>query len=113
MFDTEEAMIRLDMSEYMEKHTVSRLLGAPPGYVGKSNREQVLKCDILACRHVFLIKSGLLIVVALFPACKGYDEGGQLTDAVRRRPYSVLLFDEMEKVFVIMTYYSCACAGFI
>jgi len=61
MFDTEEAMIRLDMSEYMEKHTVSRLLGAPPGYVG-------------------------------------YDEGGQLTDAVRRRPYSVLLFDEMEKV---------------
>lgn len=61
MFDTEEAMIRLDMSEYMEKHTVSRLVGAPPGYVG-------------------------------------YDEGGQLTDAVRRRPYSVLLFDEMEKV---------------
>lgn len=60
MFDTEEAMIRIDMSEYMEKHTVSRLLGAPPGYVG-------------------------------------YDEGGQLTDAVRRRPYSVLLFDEMEK----------------
>ena len=69
MFDTEEAMIRIDMSEYMEKHTVSRLLGAPPGYVG-------------------------------------YDEGGQLTDAVRRRPYSVLLFDEMEKahpdVFNIM-----------
>lgn len=61
MFDTEDAMIRLDMSEYMEKHTVSRLLGAPPGYVG-------------------------------------YDEGGQLTDAVRRRPYSVLLFDEIEKV---------------
>lgn len=60
MFDTEEAMIRIDMSEYMEKHTISRLLGAPPGYVG-------------------------------------YDEGGQLTDAVRRRPYSVLLFDEMEK----------------
>mmetsp|Transcript_12912 Transcript_12912/g.19653 ORF Transcript_12912/g.19653 Transcript_12912/m.19653 type:complete len:998 (-) Transcript_12912:151-3144(-) len=60
MFDTEEALIRIDMSEYMEKHTVSRLLGAPPGYVG-------------------------------------YDEGGQLTDAVRRKPYSVLLFDEMEK----------------
>jgi len=60
MFDTEEAMIRFDMSEYMEKHTVSRLVGAPPGYVG-------------------------------------YDEGGQLTDAVRRKPYSVLLFDEMEK----------------
>lgn len=60
LFDTEDAMIRIDMSEYMEKHTVSRLLGAPPGYVG-------------------------------------YDEGGQLTDAVRRRPYSVLLFDEMEK----------------
>jgi len=60
MFDSEDAMIRIDMSEYMEKHTVSRLLGAPPGYVG-------------------------------------YDEGGQLTDAVRRKPYSVLLFDEIEK----------------
>merc|ERR1711920_41133 len=60
MFDSEEALIRIDMSEYMEKHTVARLLGAPPGYVG-------------------------------------YDEGGQLTDAVRRKPYSVLLFDEMEK----------------
>jgi len=69
MFDTEEALIRIDMSEYMEKHTVSRLVGAPPGYVG-------------------------------------YDEGGQLTDAVRRKPYAVLLFDEMEKahsdVFNIM-----------
>ena len=60
LFDSDQAMIRLDMSEYMEKHTVSRLLGAPPGYVG-------------------------------------YDEGGQLTEAVRRRPYSVLLFDEIEK----------------
>jgi ATP-dependent Clp protease ATP-binding subunit ClpB len=60
LFDTEEALIRIDMSEYMEKHTVARLLGAPPGYIG-------------------------------------YDEGGQLTDAVRRKPYSVLLFDEMEK----------------
>jgi ATP-dependent Clp protease ATP-binding subunit ClpB len=60
LFDTEENMIRLDMSEYMEKHTVSRLLGAPPGYVG-------------------------------------YEEGGQLTEAVRRRPYSVILFDEIEK----------------
>ncbi len=60
LFDDERAMIRLDMSEYMEKHTVARLLGAPPGYIG-------------------------------------YDEGGQLTEAVRRRPYSVLLFDEIEK----------------
>jgi len=60
LFDDERAMIRIDMSEYMEKHTVSRLIGAPPGYVG-------------------------------------YDEGGQLTEAVRRRPYSVLLFDEIEK----------------
>lgn len=60
MFDSEDALIRIDMSEYMEKHTISRLLGAPPGYVG-------------------------------------YDEGGQLTDAVRRKPYSVILFDEMEK----------------
>jgi ATP-dependent Clp protease ATP-binding subunit ClpB len=60
MFDDEHAMIRIDMSEYQEKHTVSRLIGAPPGYVG-------------------------------------YEEGGQLTEAVRRRPYSVLLFDEIEK----------------
>lgn len=60
LFGDESAMIRLDMSEYMEKHTVSRLVGAPPGYVG-------------------------------------YDEGGQLTDAVRRKPYSVILFDEVEK----------------
>ena len=60
LFDDEQAMVRLDMSEYMEKHTVARLLGAPPGYVG-------------------------------------YDEGGQLTEAVRRRPYSVVLFDEIEK----------------
>ncbi len=60
LFDDESAMIRLDMSEYMEKHSVARLIGAPPGYVG-------------------------------------YDEGGQLTEAVRRRPYSVILFDEIEK----------------
>jgi ATP-dependent Clp protease ATP-binding subunit ClpB len=60
LFDTDEAVVRLDMSEYMEKHTVSRLLGAPPGYVG-------------------------------------YEEGGTLTEAVRRRPYAVVLFDEIEK----------------
>jgi len=60
MFGDENALIRMDMSEYMEKHTVSRLVGSPPGYVG-------------------------------------YDEGGQLTDAVRRKPYSVILFDEIEK----------------
>jgi ATP-dependent Clp protease ATP-binding subunit ClpB len=60
LFDDENAMIRLDMSEYMEKHTVARLVGAPPGYVG-------------------------------------YEEGGQLTEAVRRRPYAVVLFDEIEK----------------
>ncbi|MBV9424860.1 MAG: ATP-dependent chaperone ClpB [Solirubrobacterales bacterium] len=60
MFDTQDAMVRIDMSEYMEKHTVSRLVGAPPGYVG-------------------------------------YEEGGQLTEAVRRRPYSVVLLDEIEK----------------
>lgn len=60
MFDDEEAMIRIDMSEYMEKHSVSRLVGSPPGYIG-------------------------------------YDEGGQLTEPVRRRPYSVILFDEIEK----------------
>ncbi|MBI5641409.1 MAG: AAA family ATPase, partial [Nitrospirae bacterium] len=60
LFDDENAMIRIDMSEYQERHTVSRLIGAPPGYVG-------------------------------------YEEGGQLTEAVRRRPYSVILFDEVEK----------------
>ncbi|MGI6783977.1 MAG: ATP-dependent chaperone ClpB [Aminivibrio sp.] len=60
LFDTEENLVRLDMSEYMEKHSVSRMVGAPPGYIG-------------------------------------YDEGGQLTEAVRRKPYSVLLFDEIEK----------------
>lgn len=60
LFDSEDALVRIDMSEYMEKHSVSRLIGAPPGYVG-------------------------------------YDEGGQLTEAVRRRPYSVILFDEVEK----------------
>jgi ATP-dependent Clp protease ATP-binding subunit ClpB len=60
LFDSEEAMTRLDMSEYSERHSVSRLVGAPPGYVG-------------------------------------YDEGGQLTEAVRRRPYAVVLLDEFEK----------------
>ncbi len=60
LFDTEASMVRLDMSEYMEKHSVARLIGAPPGYVG-------------------------------------YDEGGQLTEAVRRKPYAVILFDEIEK----------------
>lgn len=60
LFDTEEAIVRLDMSEYQEKHSVARLIGAPPGYIG-------------------------------------YDEGGQLTEAVRRRPYSIVLFDEVEK----------------
>src|SRR5690606_22507487 len=60
LFDDEHALVRIDMSEYQEKHTVSRLIGAPPGYIG-------------------------------------YDEAGQLTEAVRRRPYSVVLFDEVEK----------------
>src|SRR5205085_1241490 len=60
MFDDEKAMIRVDMSEYMEKHAAARMIGAPPGYVG-------------------------------------YDEGGQLTEQIRRRPYSVILFDEIEK----------------
>ncbi|ADI64274.1 ATP-dependent chaperone ClpB [Trichormus azollae] len=60
MFDSEESLVRIDMSEYMDKHTVSRLIGAPPGYVG-------------------------------------YEEGGQLTEAIRRRPYAVILFDEIEK----------------
>jgi ATP-dependent Clp protease ATP-binding subunit ClpB len=60
LFDNEQNIVRIDMSEYMEKHSVARLIGAPPGYVG-------------------------------------YEEGGQLTEAVRRKPYSVVLFDEIEK----------------
>ena len=60
MFDDEDAIVRIDMSEYMEKHSVSRLIGAPPGYVG-------------------------------------YEQGGQLSETIRRRPYSVVLFDEIEK----------------
>src|SRR5204863_2245497 len=60
LFDDERSMVRIDMSEYMEKHAVARMIGAPPGYVG-------------------------------------YEEGGQLTEAVRRRPYAVILFDEIEK----------------
>merc|ERR1711991_904299 len=60
VFDNEKQMLRLDMSEYMEKHSVSKLIGSPPGYVG-------------------------------------YDDGGKLTDSVRRRPYQVILFDEIEK----------------
>ena len=60
LFDDERAMVRIDMSEYGEKHSVARLVGAPPGYIG-------------------------------------YDQGGQLTEAVRRRPYTVILFDEIEK----------------
>lgn len=72
LFDSEEQMIRIDMSEYMEKHAVSRLIGAPPGYVG-------------------------------------YEEGGQLTEAVRRKPYSVILLDEIEKRIqkYSIFYYKC------
>jgi len=70
LFDTEDNMVRIDMSEYMEKHSVARLIGAPPGYVG-------------------------------------YDEGGQLTEAVRRKPYSVILFDEIEKPIRMCSTYCC------
>ena len=73
MFDDERAMMRLDMSEYQERHTVSRLVGAPPGYVG-------------------------------------YDEGGQLTEAVRRRPYSVVLLDEIEKAHPRSSTCCCRCS---
>ena len=76
LFDDETHMVRIDMGEYMEKHSVSRLVGAPPGYVG-------------------------------------YDEGGQLTEAVRRRPYSVVLFDEIEKAHpdVFNTLLRCSTTG--
>jgi ATP-dependent Clp protease ATP-binding subunit ClpB len=70
LFDDDNAMVRIDMSEFMEKHSVSRLIGAPPGYVG-------------------------------------YDEGGVLTEAVRRRPYQVVLFDEVERR--IRTCSTCCC----
>lgn len=70
MFDSDEAMVRIDMSEFMEKHSVSRLVGAPPGYVG-------------------------------------YEEGGYLTEAVRRRPYSVILLDEVEKAHRMSSTFCC------
>lgn len=70
MFDSDDAMIRIDMSEFMEKHSVSRLVGAPPGYVG-------------------------------------YEEGGYLTEAVRRRPYSVILLDEVEKAHRMCSTFCC------
>lgn len=70
MFDSDEAMVRIDMSEFMEKHSVSRLVGAPPGYVG-------------------------------------YEEGGYLTEAVRRRPYSVILLDEVEKRIRMSSTFCC------
>ena len=73
LFDDENAMIRIDMSEYMEKHTVARLIGAPPGYVG-------------------------------------YEEGGQLSEAVRRKPYSVVLFDEIEKAHPMCSMCCCKCS---
>ena len=73
LFDDERAMVRIDMSEYMEKHAVVRLVGAPPGYVG-------------------------------------YDEGGQLTEAVRRRPYSVVLLDELEKAHPDVFNILCRCS---
>ena len=73
LFDDENAMVRIDMSEYMEQHSVARLIGAPPGYVG-------------------------------------YEEGGQLTEAVRRRPYAVVLFDEIEKATPMSSTSSCRCS---
>ena len=72
LFDDERAMVRIDMSEYMEKYSVSRLVGAPPGYVG-------------------------------------YEEGGQLTEAVRRRPYCVVLLDEIEKAHPECSTSCCRC----
>ena len=72
LFDSDDAMIRIDMSEFMEKHSVSRLVGAPPGYVG-------------------------------------YEEGGVLTEAVRRKPYSVVLFDEVEKRIQMSSISCCKC----
>ena len=69
LFGSEKSLIRFDMSEYMEKHSVARLIGAPPGYVG-------------------------------------YEEGGYLTEHVRRKPYSVILFDEIEKAHPVITSYS-------
>ncbi len=73
LFNDEHAMVRIDMSEYQERHSVSRLIGAPPGYVG-------------------------------------YDEGGQLTEAIRRRPYSVILLDEIEKAHPTCSTFCCRCS---
>ena len=72
MFGTETSLIRVDMSEYMEKHSVSKMIGSPPGYVG-------------------------------------YEEGGQLSEKVRRNPYSVILFDEIEKLIRMCLISFCRC----
>src|SRR4030095_16630915 len=88
MFDDERAIVRLDMSEYMEKHTFSRLVGAPPGYVGYDEGGPLTEGGR---------RRRFSRVVAAPPGDVGYDEGGQLTEAVRRRPYSVVLLDEIEK----------------
>ena len=74
LFDSVDSLIRLDMSEYMERHSVSKLIGSPPGYVG-------------------------------------YDEAGQLTEKIRRKPYSVILFDELEKASPGRTEYSASNSG--
>ena len=72
LFDSEDHLIRIDMSEYMEKHSIARLIGAPPGYVG-------------------------------------YEEGGYLTEQVRRKPYSVILLDEVEKHTLMCSIFCCKC----
>ena len=113
LFDDENNMVRIDMSEYMEKYSVSRLIGAPPGYVGYDEGGQLTEAVRRRPYSVVLFddennmvridmseymeKYSVSRLIGAPPGYVGYDEGGQLTEAVRRRPYSVVLFDEVEK----------------
>jgi ATP-dependent Clp protease ATP-binding subunit ClpB len=113
LFDDDSALIRVDMSEYMEKHSVARLIGAPPGYVGydeggalteavRRRPYQVVLFDdesalVRMDMSEYMEKHSVARLIGAPPGYVGYDEGGALTEAVRRRPYQVVLFDEIEK----------------
>ena len=113
LFDDDTAMVRIDMSEFMEKHAVARLIGAPPGYVGyeeggvlteavRRRPYQVVLFDddqniVRIDMSEFMEKHSVARLIGAPPGYVGYDEGGVLTEAVRRRPYQVVLFDEVEK----------------
>ena len=113
MFDDEDMMVRIDMSEYQERHSVSRLIGAPPGYVGYDESGQLTEAVRRKPYSIVLFDDEDMMVridmseyqerhsvsrlIGAPPGYVGYDESGQLTEAVRRKPYSIVLFDEIEK----------------